>query len=270
MVKVISVAVPKGGVGKTTTAVNLAASFAVLEKKTLLIDMDTQGACALSLGIPNEEINGDIFNLLSFAKSVEQITHKTSLDYLNFIPAHITSYKAEEKAERLTGNLLLFRNILEQHLHHYEYIILDCPPYLRGMATVGLAASNSVIIPVKEGRLPLQSVRKIFNHIIAIRKELNSKLSVEGILLTQYESNTNSWRITEDKLFSEFGKFIFKTTIPRSSLVAEATHFGTPIVLYKAKSRGAMAYLDLAHEILIRNKTCPVISNEKESVKVYQ
>ncbi len=259
MGKVIAVAVPKGGVGKTTTAVNLAASLAVAEKRTLLIDVDPYGACSISLGFTPDKIHGDIFSVFSFAKSFSQVIHKTQLKYLDLIPSNVSSIQAEDRISRLISNKLLLKNILFQEALSYDFIIIDCPPYLNGMTANTLAAANSLIIPVKSGSFSINALQKMFNHLEWVKENLNSHLDVEGILLTMYEANTRMWSLTERELAGNFAKYVFNTVIPKSSAITESTFYGKPAILFNARSKGSIAYLKLADEIIIKNKTCPVI-----------
>ncbi|MFC2133440.1 ParA family protein [Bacteroidota bacterium] len=259
MCKIIVVANAKGGVGKTTISVNLASSLAVLEKKTLLIDMDPAAACSVSLGFQKDDFKGDIFSLLGFRKSLIKSIHKTNLSHLHFIPAYLDSYEAEEKIERLTYNMSLFGNILQSVVENYDYIIIDSPPYVRGMTAIALATASSVLIPVTSGHFALTAIKKLLTFVQHVRARWNHNLEIEGIIFSMYESRTRTWAITERKLYNSLGKYVLRTSIPKNSIISEATFFGKPVVLYDAKSKGAKAFLQLAKEIVLKNKVCPVI-----------
>jgi chromosome partitioning protein len=263
--KIISIAIPKGGVGKTSTAVNLAASLAALEKRTLLIDIDPAGSCSVALNVQPENTKGGSFDLISYTHSIDQVIHKTSLEGLDFIPSNVSSYEDEEKINRLTTNILLLRNILEQQILSYDYIIIDCPPYLAGMTNLGLAASNSVIIPVRSANFSIKALQKMVHHIGWLRKNYNSHLKIEGILHTMFEARTKASIITESKLHEIIGKYVFKTKIPKTTAIGESTYYGKPIVLFNASSVGANAYIQLASEITVRAKECPVIEMVKQA-----
>ena len=251
MSKKIAIAVPKGGVGKTTTAVNLAAAFAIAEKKTLLIDFDPSGACTVSLGFENERLKGDIFQVISFIKYIDSVIHKTELQSLDFIPCSINSAEIEERINRLTRNIYLFENILNQYvLEQYDYIIIDCPPYLKGLTTVALTAADTVLIPIRAGQFSISTLKKMYGHITWVQENLNKKLSVEGILLTMYEPNTKAWGLTKQALFRYFGEDILQTIIPKSITITEAEFYGKPTMLFDVKSSGSVAYLNLANEIM--------------------
>jgi chromosome partitioning protein len=249
--KKIAIAVPKGGVGKTTTAVNLAAAFAIAEKKTLLIDFDPSGACSVSLGFENEKLKGDIFQVMSFIKYIDSVIHQTELQSLDFIPCSINSGEIEERISRLTRNIYLFENILNQYiLGQYDYIIIDCPPYLKGLTTVALTAVDSVLIPIRAGQFSISALKKMYNHIAWVKDNLNKKISVEGILLTMFEPNTKAWGLTKRALFENFGSDLLQTVIPKSTTITEAEFYGKPTMLFNVKSTGSVAYLQLASELM--------------------
>jgi chromosome partitioning protein len=251
MSRKIAIAVPKGGVGKTTTAVNLAAALAIAEKKTLLIDFDPSGACSVSLGFEKEKLKGDIFQVISFIKYIDSVIHQTELPTLDFIPCSINSAEIEERISRLTRNIHLFENILNQYaLGEYDYIIIDCPPYLKGLTTVALTAADSVLIPIRAGKFSISALRKMYDHIDWVKDNLNKKLSVEGILLTMFEPNTKAWTLTTEALFENFGNAILQTVIPKSITISEAEFYGKPTMLFDVKSSGSVAYLQLANELM--------------------
>ena len=251
MKKIIAIAVPKGGVGKTTTAVNLAASLAVAEKKTLLVDFDPSGSCTVYMGFTPDMIKGDIFKVFSYAKSIVQVIHNTELPNLDFIPSNVTTTEVEERLERLTRNTYLFNNILSmEELSSYEYIIIDCPHYLKGLTTIALAAANSIVIPVKAGKFALSALKRMINHIELLKKTVNTKLKVEGILLTMYEANTKAQIMTNEEIYKNFDEHMFKTVIPKNIAITESEFFGKPSILFNAKAKGSLAYLNLAQEII--------------------
>ena len=171
MTKIITIAIPKGGVGKTTTAVNLAASFAVLEKRVLLIDTDPFGACSMSLGFTPEKTKGGIYEVFNFMHSVQQVIHRTDLAFLDFIPTNITSPQAEERMMRLAENRTLLKNILRTIAPHYDYVIIDTPPFLRGLTTNALTCADSVLIPIRSGHFSLEGIDKFFSTSIGSAKQ---------------------------------------------------------------------------------------------------
>lgn len=254
MGKIIAVAMPKGGVGKTTTAINLAANLAIADKRTLLVDMDPMGSCNIGLGISNDSLDQGLFELLSYIRSIEQVTYKTSINNLSLIPSVLHDHMSEERLSKLSQNNMYLKNVLRSVIFNYDYIILDCPPYLRGLTTSALLAADSVILPIKPEMFSLNAASKIVEHIAWIRKNGNSLLKVEGILLTMYEPRTKVSSLMQDKILKKFSSHLFKTVIPKNTTLTEATFKGIPATLYSVVSTGAQAYLDLAQEIVSSNK----------------
>jgi len=252
--KIITIGIPKGGVGKTTTAVNLAASFAVLEKRVLLIDTDPFGACSMSLGFTPEKTRGGLYEVFNFIRSMTQVIHRTELAFLDFVPANITTAQAEERIMRLSENRTLLKNILRTIAPHYDYIIIDTPPFLRGLTANALTCADSVLIPIKSGHFSLEGIDKLFKYFEWIRDAANKTLQIEGILQTMYEPHTKVTEITDRELQLRFRKHLIKTIIPKNTHLTEASFYGKPSILFNATSRGTLAYLELARELIDRHQ----------------
>jgi chromosome partitioning protein len=250
--RIIAVALPKGGVGKTTTAVNLAASLAVAEQRTLLIDMDTFGASGLSLGFTEERIKAGVFEVFNFITGLHSAIHRTELAFLDFVPANVQSLQSEERLTRLADNRSILKNSLRGVAQQYDYVILDCPPVLRGLSTNALTAADSVLLPVKSGHFSLDAVDKLFRYVEWMKDVANRSLEIEGILLTMHEPNTRVTDITLRELQSKYRTHIFQSIIPKNTTLGEASFYGKPAILYDVNSRGSAAYLALAREIIAR------------------
>lgn len=266
MGKVISVFVPKGGVGKTTTSVNLAASLAVAEKKTLLIDVDPFGSSAIALGFTPDKIKAGIAEVFNFTRSLSFAIHKTELDFLDFVPSNINSIQVDEKLTKTSDNRVVLKNALKDLKDQYDYVIIDCPPIFRGVTTNALTASDSVLIPIKCGHLSLEAVDKLFSYLNWIHENSNPHLEVEGIILTMYEKGSKVTEISERELKLKYKDYLLDNIIPSSSLLNEATFYGKPLCLFKIDSEGAIAYLELAFKIL-KNNSSKVITPENISAK---
>jgi chromosome partitioning protein len=250
LTKIITIAISKGGVGKTTTAVNLAASLAVLEKRVLLIDTDPFGACSMSLGFTPEKTKGGIYEVFNFMHSVSQVIHRTDIAFLDFIPTNITTTQAEERMMRLAENRTLLKNILRTIAPHYDYVIIDTPPILRGLTTNALTCADSVLIPIRSGHFSLEGIDKLFKYFDWIREAANKTLQIEGILQTMYEPHTKVTEITDRELQLRFRKYLMKTIIPKNTHLTESSFYGKPAVLFNATSKGTLAYLELARELI--------------------
>lgn len=253
MSKIITIAIPKGGVGKTTTAVNLASSLAVYEKRVLLIDTDPFGACSMSLGFTPEKTKAGLYEVFNFMHSMAQVIHRTELAFLDFIPINIRSTQSEERIMRLAENRTLLKNILRPVIPHYDYIIIDTPPFMRGLTTNALTCADSVLIPIKSGHFSLEGIDKLFKYFEWIREAANRELQVEGILQTMYEPHTKVTEITDRELQLRFRKYMLKTIIPKNTHLIEASFYGKPSILFNATSKGTLAYLELARELIERH-----------------
>ncbi|MCB0732199.1 MAG: ParA family protein [Ignavibacteriae bacterium] len=253
MGKIIAITTPKGGVGKTTTAVNLAIGIAQNGKRVLLLDLDGAGQCAPTLGFKSRSINGDILDVLSFKKSFKSVIHKTSDKNLDFIPMRGLDYAHELKLSKFTSDELIIKSILSDEIFSYNYVIVDCPPSLIGTTTNILMTADSTIIPVKASRYSLNEVVRILKHMQLVKQNYNSKLKVEGILLTMYEAHTRAAFYTKKILMKEFPNELFNIVIPKNVEVAEATFHNKPIIYYNPEAKSSIAYKNLAEEIVRRN-----------------
>ena len=253
MGKIIALANQKGGVGKTTTSMNLAASLATLEKKVLLIDADPQANSSSGLGIDPKEIDCSIYDVLMNGKDVREAIYTCDIEGLDIIPAHIDLVGAEIEMLNLKNREKVLRNLLEPVVQDYDFILIDCSPSL-GLITVNaLTAANSVIIPVQCEYFALEGISKLLNTIKIVKAKLNPALEIEGFLLTMYDSRLRLANLIYDEVKRHFKELVFKTVIQRNVKLSEAPSHGLPAVLYDADSAGAKDHLALAKELLQKN-----------------
>lgn len=259
MGKIISLVNQKGGVGKTTTSINLAASLALLGKKILLIDLDPQGNATTGVGINKGDINKSVYDLLRGTASVDEVVLKTEFKNLWMIPATIQlagiDIELIEKSKVSPGFRKAYQ--LKEHMEgvkeKYDYIIIDCPPSLGMITTNALTASDSVIIPVQCEFFALEGIMQLLNTIMLVQKNLNPSLDIEGVLLTMLDARTKLGIEVVTEIRSYFKERVYDTIIPRLVKLSEAPSHGKPIHMYDSDSKGALAYLNLAKEVIERN-----------------
>lgn len=252
MGKIIGVANQKGGVGKTTTAVNLAAALGVLEKKVLLIDADPQANATSGLGL--EEVNYSTYHLLEHSADVNDCIHKTTSPNLDLIPSHIDLVAAEIELVDRDKREYMLKKALDNVKNNYDYIIIDCAPSL-GLITVNaLTAADSVIIPIQCEYFALEGLGKLLNTIKNVQKIHNNDLDIEGLLLTMYDSRLRLSNQVVEEVNTHFPEMVFETIIARNVRLSEAPSFGESILMYDAESKGAIQYLQLAEEVLLKNE----------------
>ena len=267
MGKIIAIANQKGGVGKTTTAINLAASLAVLEKKTLLIDADPQANATSGLNFDPESNKGKtLYEVLICRQDIRDVILDTEIKDLKLVPSNIDLVGAEIELVRLADKErepdsaikgidkeMLLKNAVKEIAGEFEYIIIDCSPSL-GLITINdLTAADSVVIPVQCEYFALEGISKLLNTIKIIKSKLNPALDIEGFLLTMYDSRLRSANQVYDEVKNHFQELVFHTVIQRNVTLSEAPSHGIPVILYDAESKGAKNYLSLAQEIIKRN-----------------
>jgi chromosome partitioning protein len=254
MARILSIVNQKGGVGKTTTAVNLATALAAIYKRTLLVDLDPQGNASTGLGVSPAERKTTIYEVLINHVPMQQAVHETLVPGLKLIPSNIDLSAAEIELISLTNREYLLRERINSVRDDYDYIVIDCPPSL-GMLTVNaLTASDSLVIPLQCEFYALEGLSHLLRTVEMIRQRLNPALTIDGIVLTMMDKRNRLCDQVEKDVRSCLGTTVYNTVIPRNTRISEAPSFGKPAIIYDIKCAGSMAYLHLAKEMLAREQ----------------
>ena len=253
MGKIISISNQKGGVGKTTTSVSLAASLGILEKKVLLIDADPQGNASSGIGINSEDFNFSMYDVLLKNCKAKDAVIKTSSPNLDLIPANIDLVAIEIELVDIPKREYVFKSVFSEIINDYDFLIIDCPPSLGLITLNALTASNSVIIPIQCEYYALEGLGKLLNTIKGVQNVHNNILEIEGILLTMFDSRLRLSNQVKEDVKKHFGNMVFNTIIPRNVSLGEAPSHGESIIVYNATSKGSKSYIKFAQEIINLN-----------------
>ena len=254
MGRIIAIANQKGGVGKTTTAINLSACLAEAKQRVLVIDIDPQGNTTSGLGIDKEEKENTIYEVMLGEISIEQAICKEAFDCLDVIPSNVNLAGAEIDLIDIEDREYILKKSIAQIRKNYDYIILDCPPSLSMLTVNAMTAADTVLVPIQCEYYALEGLTQLIHTIHLVQKKLNPNLELEGVVFTMYDSRTNLSMQVVENVKQNLNQHIFKTVIPRNIRLAEAPSYGQPINLYDPKSAGAEAYLTLAEEVIRNNR----------------
>jgi chromosome partitioning protein len=250
MGRIVSVANQKGGVGKTTTAVNLSATLAAAEKKTLLVDLDPQGNSTSGLGIDKHTLSATVYEVLIGQKHIREVTQRTELAYLDLVPANTMLFGAEVELVSAENRESRLRACMEEVRGVYDYMLVDCPPSLSLLTINALTASDSILIPIQCEYYAMEGLGQLLHTVQLARSKLNPNLEIEGILLTMFDGRNNLAHQVAEEVRRYFPDKVFQTVIPRNIKLSESPSHGKPAILYDVGCKGAESYLELTKEIL--------------------
>ena len=263
MPRIIGVANQKGGVGKTTTSINLAASFAVLEYRTLLIDADPQANSTTGIGFDLHNITSSLYDCMVNDTPVREVILKSDLPHLDLIPSHIDLVGAEIEMVNYPNREQVLKRILAPVLDDYDFVVIDCSPSLGIMTVNAMVAADSIAIPVQCEFFALEGLGKLLNTIKIVQDRLNPDLQIEGILMTMYDGRLRLCNQVVSEVRKHFDNIVFDTIVHRNTRLSEAPSFGKPVVLYDSASKGAINYLNLAKEVLQKNNLTQIHQEER-------
>lgn len=255
MGEIVAIASQKGGVGKTSTVINLGVSLAIFQKKTLVIDIDPQGSIAETFHLNEFEIKYGIFDIFVNKIPLSSAIMNIGLGNFEIVPTNVRNEEDELELYTHAFHIKLLRNVLQPYLDLYDYILIDCPPNLGTLTMNALAAANSIIVPVQCEYYSLKSLGKFLRSVRNIGNKFNTKLNIMGILITMYDNRLKKSREIANDMSKSFKDLIFRTKIPRNSKISEAPSVGKPVALFDINSTGAISYLSLAEEIIKRERS---------------
>jgi len=252
MGRIISIANQKGGVGKTTTAINLSACLAQAGKKVLTIDFDPQANTTSGLGVDKRSLSATVYDLLMGDKRVDEVVTPTVVDNLSLLPTNVQLAGAEIELVSLADREYILKSILVDMKYNYDYILIDCPPSLNILTVNALTASDTVLVPIQCEYFALEGLSQLMYTIELIKKNLNKRLELEGVVFTMYDSRTNLSAEVVEEVKGHLEKNVYRSIIPRNVRLSEAPSHGVPITLYDTKSKGSEAYISLAQEVIAK------------------